>query len=813
MSVPIGTHNIEKLNDANYESWKIQIKSVLVCNELWKYTCGTEIRTPDNSDVWKLKDEKALALILLSVSKNQLNYVKKATTSHEAWVKLKTIYESRGPVRKSVLYKQLYRMKKEQGQSMMEFVNSFVDKVEQLEDAGIKLPEELTSVILLNSLPSDYENFCVAMESRDNIPTIDFLKAKLVEEEARRIDQDDCKAHNSENTALMINNKSSIKNTKNSDIKHVKGYKFTGKCYKCNKIGHKSAECKSKSKRHMGNNVQDAMFACARYAGPQKLTQWRLDSGATSHMCHEETKFCELDTNKMCDVFTATEHSVESRGVGDIKMKVRLNDNKLNDIKLKGAMLVPHFKSNLLSVSRMTDNGYTVTFKKDCAFVNRPNGSTALVAKRQGQLYIVDETDQSQVLTARSLEDDNLLRWHQRFGHLNVKDLQKLKSHDLVTGLKVKCSTMKLNCEVCNKCKIHQLPYKTSTKRENERLGLVHSDICGPMNVPSLGGARYFVTFIDDMSRYTEVIMLKKRSEVITAFKSYKKRAETGCQIKKIRTDNAKEYLSKEFNYFLEEEGIKRQLSVEYCPQQNGVAERANRTLVEMARCMLLQSGVPNSLWAEAINTAAYIRNRCPTKVLEDSTPIETWSNEKPYVGFMRIFGSKVVALEKKPFKSKFEPKGKKYILVGYSQESKAYRLWSPGTKTVLKRRDVRFTEDLEGETNNAEERFEALLNPSWHDLTESSKNEPEATTHEINEDTGRNTDSEQDPDEESGEETCEEHVDTPKIPKGGPGRPKLLRTGKRGRPRKLYHEAKHREEAGEPSNWEEIRNKTDKQA
>jgi len=185
---------------------------------------------------------------------------------------LKTIYNSRSPVRKSVLYKQLYTWRKNKDKAWWNLWISFVDK-EQLEDAGIKLPEELISIILLNSLPSDYENFCVVMESRDNIPTIDFLKTKLIEEEARRIDQDNCKAHNSENILLVINNKGSIKNTKNSDTKHVKGYKFTGKCYKCNKIGHKSAECKSKSKRHMGNNVQDVMFACVQYAGPQKPTQ------------------------------------------------------------------------------------------------------------------------------------------------------------------------------------------------------------------------------------------------------------------------------------------------------------------------------------------------------------------------------------------------------------------------------------------------------------------------------------------------------------------------------------------------------------
>lgn len=798
MSVTVGMQNIEKLNDTNYESWKIQIKSVLVCNELWKYTSGTETRTAENNDVWTSKDEKALALILLSTSKSQLNYIKKATTSHEAWEKLRNTYESRGPVRKSVLYKQLYRMKKEQGQSMMEYVNSFVDKVEQLEDSGIKLPQELVSIIMLNSLPPDYENFCVVMESRDNIPTIDFLKTKLIEEEARRIDQVDSKCHDPDNNALMTNNKGFNKNTK--DTRNTKNYKFTGKCYKCNKVGHKSADCKSKSKRHTGNNVQDAMFACAHYTGLQESTQWCLDSGATSHMCYDERRFRDLDISRKCDVYTATDHFVESGGNGDVKMKVKLRNDEVNDIKLKDTMLVPRFKSNLLSVSRMTDNGYTVTFKKKHAFVNRQDGSAALIAKRHGQLYIVDETDQPQTLVTRHDESGNLQRWHQRFGHLNLEDLKKLKSHEMVSGLNMKGNLEKLTCEVCDKCKIHQLPYKSSTKREKERLGLIHSDICGPMNTPSLGGAKYFVTFIDDKSRYIEVVMLKKRSEVITAFKTYKRRVEkeTGCQIKKIRTDNAKEYLSKEFNDFLEEEGIKRQLSVEYCPQQNGVAERANRTLVEMARCMLLQSEVPNSLWAEAINTAAYIRNRCPTKILENLTPMEVWSTEKPYVGFMRIFGSKVIALEKKPSRGKFEPKGKEYILVGYSQESKAYRLWSPGTKMILKRRDVRFIEDLKVETSNTQENLEALLNPDWYKIAETK---PEESTL-------------QESSEESEEEKQEGCIDTPKISRRGPGRPKLLKTGKKGRPRKLFHEIKYDEETTEePLSKEEIEKRPDKQA
>ena len=167
-------------------------------------------------------------------------------------------------------------------------------------------------------------------------------------------------------------------------------------------------------------------------------------------------------------------------------------------------------------------------------------------------------------------------------------------------------------------------------ERRNEKdvLGLVHSDICGPISTESLGGAKYFVTFTDDRTRYTETTMLRNRSDILEAFKNYKLKAEkqTGQRIKKLRTDNGREYLSNAFKDFLRSEGISHQLSVEYTPQQNGVAERKNRTLVEMARCMMLQGNLPQSLWAEAVNAATYIRNRCATKSLNGETPFEAWS-------------------------------------------------------------------------------------------------------------------------------------------------------------------------------------------
>ncbi|UYV83109.1 hypothetical protein LAZ67_22002237 [Cordylochernes scorpioides] len=167
---------------------------------------------------------------------------------------------------------------------------------------------------------------------------------------------------------------------------------------------------------------------------------------------------------------------------------------------------------------------------------------------------------------------------------------------------------------------------------------------------------------------------------------------QTGKRLKCIRNDNAPEYLSKEFKDYLEGEGIGRQLSVEYTPQQNGVAERANRTLLDMTRCFMIEGDLPETLWAELIHTSTYIRNRCP-KLNECKTPHELFTKRKPVVYHLKIIGSKSFAVNNRPNRSKFAPRSEEYKLIGYFTESKAYRLWKPGTRTIIKSRDVRFIE------------------------------------------------------------------------------------------------------------------------
>lgn len=779
----LNPNQIQKLGEKNYESWKIQVRSLLIYNELWAYTNGTELKTEQNAVDWTKKDEKALALILLSVEESQLNHVKRAQTSLEAWENLQKVHESRGPVRRAALYKQLHRMKKETHQTMTQYVNDFQYKVEQLEEVGLKIPDELVSIMLLSSLPAEYENFAIAIESRDQLPNLESLKIKLIEEEARRGETCDA-ADQDQNNALVTKKK--YKNTKFKE----KQFKFNGNCNVCKKYGHRAKECRFKHE-NVTQKRSDSMTAIAFKSHSKKANVWYLDSCATMHMSNQENKFTNIE-DYHTEIYTVTDESVNSIGKGQIEMKVNVFNKHKNDIKLSQAVLVPSFKNNLLSVSQITKKGYKIIFDSHGAKVRRRDGTVAMTAKEENGLYVVEENATQNAML--HVEHYNpLIKWHHRLGHLNFNDVRKLKNKQTVIGINDKLNTSNPVCEVCQKGKIHQLPYESSTRGEKDILGLIHSDICGPFSTASLGGAKYFITFIDDKSRYVYIKTLKKRSEALDAFKEYKARVEkqTNQKIKKLRTDNGTEYCSKEFNDFLRDEGIARELTVEYTPQQNGVSERSNRTLVEMARCMLIQANLPISLWAEAINTAAYIRNRCPTKANKDASPYEIWTGKKPYIGFMRKFGSRVIALEKGRKRNKFEPKGKEYILVGYSDEAKAYRLWEQGTRTVFKRRDVRFIEDQNTTTYKSElQLFEAPMN------LETPKAMEEESLSENDVDT-ESTSEENDLDKSQAEPVCEEppiEIDTPNTSRAS-GRPKIERTGKRGRPRKIYNTKSVQEE------------------
>lgn len=347
-------------------------------------------------------------------------------------------------------------------------------------------------------------------------------------------------------------------------------------------------------------------------------------------------------------------------------------------------MYVPELRTNLLSVMKAAEKGRKVTFVNNYTKILNTEENPIVYAQKLGNLYYVRE-NREQETAMFALFSNDLLLWHMRYGHLNENDLKKLVRMDMVKGLFKSKGEMPF-CDICVKCKQTVLPFKASTnKKVVKTLDLVHSDVCGPMQTLSNGGSRYFITFIDECTNWVEVYFLKSKAEAKEAFQKYRAKVEkqTERKIKCLRTDNGLEYCSKDFDRMLEANGIRREKSSAYTPQQNGTAERMNRTLVDIARSMLHSSTLLKGFWAEAVSTAAYLRNRCPSKKLDSNTPFECWYGYKPNVSYFKTFGCKAFMLLKRPGRDKFEPRAKECIFIGYSRESKAYRLWDPKKRKV----------------------------------------------------------------------------------------------------------------------------------
>jgi transposase InsO family protein len=217
------------------------------------------------------------------------------------------------------------------------------------------------------------------------------------------------------------------------------------------------------------------------------------------------------------------------------------------------------------------------------------------------------------------------------------------------------------------------------------------------MKTLSHQGNQYFITFIDDFSRKSFTYFINTKDQAFNKFREFKSQVEkeTGRHIKFLRTDRGGEYTSNYFQSYLKNHGIQHQLTAPYSPQQNGVAERFNRTIIEMAKSMMHNANLPYTFWAEAIYTATYIRNQCISKTFDNKsiTPEELWTGHKPSVRHLRTFGCDAYALIN-TYQHKLEPKAEKLTFVGYSIESKAYRLWNPKTRKIVISRNVKFNEN-----------------------------------------------------------------------------------------------------------------------
>jgi hypothetical protein len=426
-------------------------------------------------------------------------------------------------------------------------------------------------------------------------------------------------------------------------------------CFCCEKLGHVVKFCplilklkeKEKGKRHHAHAAEDdePPKKIAReddssdddYVLISTLTgtitpgndTWLVDSGASKHMTGYKGSLSNLiHKDSPHNVKLGDDYQYPIKGVGEASYK--LDSGKA--MRMKDVLYVPGLKKNLLSISALDEKGFRVAFV-DGEVLMWPKGKmfddAVVIGVQEGGLYKLKGCSDSTLIhdTVNSSE-----LWHRIFSHLHYRALPIVRK--MVTRL----PEIQVNpdgvCKGCAQGKNVKNPFPSSDSRAKGVLDIVHSDVCGPMSTPSLNGYIYYVSFIDDYSRKTWIYFLKSKGEVFGKFKEFKALVEnlTERKIKTLRSDNGGEFTSDEFLYFCKEVGIKRELSTPYNPQQNGVAERKNQTIMEAVKAMIHDQDLPMYLWEEAAMTVVYVQNKSPHRVLENKTPEEMFSGDKPEV-------------------------------------------------------------------------------------------------------------------------------------------------------------------------------------
>ncbi len=450
----------------------------------------------------------------------------------------------------------------------------------------------------------------------------------------------------------------------------------------------------------------DYAFPAIALHSSNNKTDWLADSGASQHMTDQRHLFSTFLTEASSESRPVTGIGVDNaplfvkgHGVINIRSKVGgiWHNGSISDV-----LYVPHLGVNLFSIGAAADRGFNFVFNKTKVELFRNNKLVADGTRVGQKLYLLNiEAVPPPAPTNRSSTALlSLSVWHRRFNHVHSEAIKKMSVNGHVDGLLLDTNREESPpCEGCAFGKSHRQPFPTVGRTRGTCVGdLVHTDVCGPMSVASPGGSRYFIVFKDDFSGYRSLYFMKNKSEAFGFFKQFAAllKNQTGNSIKTVRSDNGGEFVSGEFETHLKNQGIRHESSAPHTPQQNGVSERENRTVMKAARSMLYSKGAPlgpKELWAEAVGCAVYTLNRVVGRTVA-VTPYESWFGKRPNVSHFKIFGCSAFVHIPQVSRTKLDPKSERCVFVGYCEAQKAYRFWNPLTRKIKISRDAIFHEN-----------------------------------------------------------------------------------------------------------------------
>lgn len=684
--------SVEKLNDQNYGIWKFKMRLLLTREKVLSVVSEPK---PENADAaWVSKDETAQALIGLALEDSQLIHVMQKTTAKEMWDALKDYHERASLSSKIHVVRKLVSIRMCDGECMAEHLKAMAELRLRLTALGEEMKDHWFVALMLSSLPASYDGLIMALESRPDADlTVDFVKGKLLDEGRRRVEI-------SGEEKAFATASAGEKQKYFSEKQKVKKNKDKV-CHYCKKEGHFRRDCRKlaqdrqdKERANVAAESDSELEMCLAAGNFGGRAVWYLDSGATSHMTCDASILSDMDRSKEATICLADGNSIKSTGAGCSKISCVNGKGAKVKVGLENVFHVPSLASNLLSVSRIADLGLTVVFEKsECKILK--GSEVVLIGQRKGGLYYLKQFQDKALLSETKHSDLCEHLWHRRLGHRDSEAVKKIVRENLGLGLNINRCDITTVCSPCYQGKMCRDPFPKASKSRASEVGeLVHSDLGGPMEVATPRGNRFYIILVDDYSRYSVIYLLQHKSDAEEKVREYCNMVKNqfGHYPKCIRSDGGGEYSGRNLKNFFAEHGIVHQMSAPYSPQQNGVAERKNRYLKEMMRCMLAESGLDKKFWGEAINTANYLQNRCPSSSIV-CTPYEMWAEKKPSYSHLRVFGSEAYVYIPKEKRRALDLKSEKLVFVGYAEGRKAYRFLNVQSGLITISRDAKFLE------------------------------------------------------------------------------------------------------------------------
>ena len=703
-----------------YDLWEVKFIAYLRTQKLHNVLdADDQVDANKNADLYaelvQVLDDRSLSLVMREAKNN----------GRKAFQILRDHYKPKGKPRIISLYTQLTSLSKGD-ENLTDYIIRAETAASSLRDAGETVSDGLLIAMVIKGLPAEYKPFTTVVTQSATQQSFQDFKVSL------RNYEDTQGTHRPETAVMNLSHSTQKHQHQNSKHKHSTRSSKNRWCTVCKQDSHDTRYCRRLS---TGNHVKprycdvcqttshdtrfcrklskvrevkidnneaasdeqrEHHFAFIISDGTSNENSFLVDSGASVHIVCDESKFVKFhkhfDSNgHVIELADGTRLGNLATAQGDARFKIRDIDGNEQDVILNNCLYVPSFRQNIFSVRAATEAGASILFKENCASL-RHKGKTFNVNKK-GQLYYLNVCQ-----TKKNEASHTLQKWHEILGHCNFQDVQHLEK--VVEGMNIISDKQNGNkdCDVCIQSKMTERRSRIPDKKATRVLDLVHMDLAGPIDPVAHDGFRYALCCVDDFSGLTMVYFLKEKSDTSHAFEKYLADITPYGTVKRIRTDNGGEFISKQFDLIVIKNKIKHEKSAPHSPHQNGTVERAWRTLFEMARCLLSQSGLSKTMWTYAVMASAYTRNRCYNPRTK-CTPFESFTGSKPNISHMQTFGCSCYALVQNP--KKLDPRSEPGIFVGYDKGSPAYLVYFPKTATVKRVRCVEFLNKTQGEKQN----------------------------------------------------------------------------------------------------------------